>query len=230
MTNIFTKSSNVQEFLRDFETYRAVYDRLRGTREMEVANHLFAIGREIEQGAMLWTKSDLKEIVRYKRMNRLIPRIENAPDIEESLEEAFRVQDERARINALCRIPGIGPVLASVILTFASPGTHAPLDCHAWNALGFLGFHLSKKGVSSGTFTTAELLEFLRIVRELAREMAMTPTEIHKALYASDKVRTNKRWSWQKRKAQLGIVNSSPSSFRVGLLTKERIESTVGID
>ena len=216
MTNIFTKSSNVQEFLRDFETYRAVYDRLRGTREMEVANHLFAIGREIEQGAMLWTKSDLKEIVCYKRMNRLIPRIENAPDIEESLEEAFRVQDERARINALCRIPGIRPVLASAILTFTSPGTYAPLDCHAWNALGFLGFHLPKKGVSSGTFTTAELLEFLGIVRKIAKEKTTTPTKIHNALYALDKVRTSKRWSWQKRKTQLGIINSSPSSFRVG--------------
>ena len=230
MTQTFTKSSNVQEFLRDFETYRAVYERLRGTKEMKVASRLFAIGREIRQGTMPWTRSDLKDIVRYKRINRLISRIENAPDIEERLKDAFRIQDERARIDALCRIPGIGPVLASAILTFTSPETYAPLDCHAWNALGFLGFHLPKKGVSNGTFTTPELLEFLRIVRELAREMTTTPTELYKALYASDKARTNKRWDWQKRKVQLGMINSSPTSSRVGLLSKGGIGSAVGID
>jgi hypothetical protein len=224
-----TRSSNLQEFLRDFETYRAVYDRIRGTRELEIANHLFAMGREIEQGTKPWTKSDLKTIVRYRRMSRLIPRIENAPDIEESLADAFRIQDEPARINALCKIPGIGPVLASAILTFTSPGTYAPLDCHAWNALGYLGFHLPKKGISNGSFTTAELLEFLKIVRKLAEEKTTTPTEIHKALYASDQARTSKRWSWQKRKIELGIVNSFPNPFRVGPLTEEGIESAVGI-
>jgi hypothetical protein len=137
---------------------------------------------------MPWTKSDLKDIIRWKRMHRLIPRIENAPDIEERLEAAFMIQDERARIDALCRIPGIGPVLASAILMFTSPETYALLDCHAWNALGFLGFHLPKKGVSSGSFTIPELLEFLRIIKKLAKEKATTPSEIHNALYALDRV------------------------------------------
>jgi len=185
-----------------------VYERLGAAREMEVVNRLFAIGREIGQGTMPWTKSDLKDIIRWKRMHRLIPRIENAPDIEERLEAAFMIQDERARIDALCRIPGIGPVLASAILMFTSPETYALLDCHAWNALGFLGFHLPKKGVSSGSFTIPELLEFLRIIRKLAKEKATTPSEIHNALYALDRVRTNKRWKWHKRQVQLGIVNS----------------------
>jgi hypothetical protein len=121
---------------------------------------------------MPWTKSDLKDIIRWKRMHRLIPRIENAPDIEERLEAAFMIQDERARIDALCRIPGIGPVLASAILMFTSPETYALLDCHAWNALGFLGFHLPKKGVSSGSFTIPELLEFLRITEATYRDQS----------------------------------------------------------
>jgi len=201
-----TAFSNAEEFLRDFEIYRAVYGRLQTKKDVEVGNRLFPIGREIRQGTRSWTKPDLKNIARWKRMRRLIPRIENAPDIDERLEHAFKIQDEQARIEALCRIPGIGPVLASAILTFTSPETYGLLDCHAWNALRFIGFHLPKKNVSSGTFTILELLQFLRIVRELAREKTTTPSEVHKALYALDRVRTSKRWKRQKRKVQLEEV------------------------
>jgi len=183
---------------------------------VEVGNRLFAVGRAIRQGGRSWTKSDVKDIVCWRRVHRLIPRIENAPDIEERLENAFRIQDERVRIEVLCRIPGLGPVLASAILTFASPETYGVLDCHAWNALRFLGFHLPRKDASSGNFTIPELLVFLRIVRKLAKEKTTTPSEVCMALHALDRVRTNKRWKLQKRKVQLGVVNSSPRFSDLG--------------
>jgi hypothetical protein len=196
------------DFLGGFDTYRAVYEQLETRKRRPLAPHLLDIGKRVNQSIRSCTKSDLKNIVRLKRMHRLIPKIENAPNIEERLEHALRIQDEQARIEALCRIPGIGPVLASAILTFTSPETYGLLDCHAWNALRFLGFHLPKKDASSGTFTISELLEFLRIIRKLAKEKTTTPSEVHKALHALDRVRTNKRWNRQKRKVQLCIMNS----------------------
>jgi hypothetical protein len=202
----------MEDLLWDFDTYRALYEQLETRKRGSLAPHLLHIGKEVNQGSRSWTKPDLEDIARWKRMHRLIPRIENAPDIEEGLEHAFKIQDEQARIEALCSIPGVGPVLASAILMFTSPETYGLLDCHAWNALRFLGFQLPEKRVSSGSFTIPELLEFLTIIRRLAKKMTTTPSEVHKALYALEKVRTDKRWSWQRRKAQLDIINSSAGS------------------
>jgi len=211
-------ADTMEDFLWDFDTYRALYEQLETRKRRPLASHLQDVGKEVNQGIRSWTKSDLKDIVRWKRVQRLIPRIENAPDIEEGLEHAFRIQDEQARIEALCRIPGVGPVLASAILTFTSPEIYGLLDCHAWNALRFLGFQLPEKHASSGTFTIPELLAFLRIIRKLAKKKTTTPSEVHKALYALEKVRTNKRWSRQRRKAQLDMVNSLVSSSGESLL------------
>jgi len=207
----------MEDFLWDFDTYRALYEQLETRKRGPLAPHLLDVGKEVNQGIRSWTKSDLKDIVRWKRMHRLIPRIENAPDIEEDLEHAFRIQDEQARIEALCRIPGVGPVLASAILMFTSPEIYGLLDCHAWNALRLLGFQLPEKHASSGTFTIRELLAFLGIIRKLGKKKGTTPSEVHKALYALEKVRTNGRWSRQRRKAQLDVVNSLVGSSGEGL-------------
>jgi len=207
-------ADTVEDFLWDFDTYRTLYEQLETRKRHPLASHLQDVRKEVNQGIRSWTKSDLEDIVRWKRVQRLIPRIENAPDIEEGLEHAFGIQDEQARIEALCRIPGVGPVLASAILTFTSPEIYGLLDCHAWNALRFLGFQLKEKRASSGAFTIPELLAFLRIIRKLAKKKTTTPSEVHKALYALEKVRTNKRWSRQRRKAQLDMVNSLVGSSR----------------
>jgi len=192
-----TSTPNAQEFLRDFETYRAVYERLQTKKEVEVGNRLFTIGREIRQGTRSWTKSDLKDIVRWKRMHRLIPRIENARDIEERLAHAFMIEDERPRIEALCEIPSIGPALASVMLESTSPEMCGALNYHAWNALRLLSFSLPKKRASHDSYTVHELLRYLEVVRRLAREKGTTPAQIGKALYAFDKTVTDKRWKRQ---------------------------------
>jgi len=204
----------IEDFLWDFDTYRAVYEQLETRKRRPLAPHLLDIGKGVNQCIRPWNKSDLKDIVRWKHMHRLIPRIENAPDIEERLEHAFRIQDEQARIEDLCGIPGIGPVLASTILMLTSPETYGLLDCHAWNALRFLGFHLPKKDASSGTFTIPELLEFLRIIRKLAKEKTTTPSEVHKALHALDRVRTSSRWKRQKRKVQLDIFKKEVNRYK----------------
>jgi hypothetical protein len=138
-----------------------------------------------------------------------MPRIQKTPDIENRLESAFRIQDEEERIDALRKIPGVGPVLASAILMFTSPETYGVLDCHAWNALSFLGFDLPTKRPDDGdSFTTSEILGYFRIIRELASEKITTPGEVYKALYALDKAMTNGMWKQLKWRLESDVVTS----------------------
>jgi hypothetical protein len=110
---------------------------------------------------------------------------------------AFKVQEEKGKIQALCEIRGIGPVLASVILESMSPEIHGALNYHAWNALRLLSFSLPKKRASHDSFKVHELLKYLEIVRMLARERGTTPAQMGRALYAFDKAVTDKRWKRQ---------------------------------
>ena len=119
------------------------------------------------------------------------------PNLEKHLIHAFKVQEERAKIEALCEIPGIGPALASVMLESMSPEMYVAPNCHAWNALRLLSFNLPKKRASHDSFTVHELLKYLEIVRTLARERGTTPAQIGKALYAYNKAVTDKRWKRQ---------------------------------
>jgi hypothetical protein len=121
----------------------------------------------------------------------------NDQEVEGRLREAYSIRQEDARIDFMCRTPGIGPVLASLVLTLTYPENYAPLELHAWNALADLGFDVTRKDSSGGGFTPAEFSRYLEIVRNLANEANTTPWEISKALHAVNKVKTTKKWRKQ---------------------------------
>jgi len=204
-------SADFGDFIRDFSVYRAIYDELEATKEPCLVLRLLDVGKQVKGGTRSWTTSDLQDIIRWKRLQPLMPRIQNGTsDIEERLENASRIRDEEAAVEALCNIRGIGPALASILLTLTFPEKYAPLDCHTWNALSHLGFDLQKRPNSGGSFTVSELARYLRIIRKLARDTSSTPWEAAKALYALDKVKTRTKWqnkfhsyfpNWQARDA-----------------------------
>jgi len=152
--------------------------------------------------------SDLKKIVEWKRLKRVNPRItdetRNPPaDVDRLLNFALTIQNERLKIEVLNLIHGVGPALASALLTFTNPQDYGVIDYHAWNALHWLGkdlvrrkFAIKKFGFKkSGVFTIPELLDYLNVVRRLAKENDTTARNVDKALFAYDKVRT-KQWSF----------------------------------
>jgi len=194
-------TDSMEAFLLDFDAYHALCQELETPKNLQLDPHLLNIGKQVQQGIRSWTKSDLKDIVRWKRCPGVMLQIENTPDIDERLKHAFKIKDEENRLKALCRIPGVGRVVASAMLTFTSPEFYGILDRHAWNGLNILGFNLPRKDGDGMNFTFLQLLMFLRIVRKLAAHKGTTPAEVCKALYALDKVRENKKW-----KAQLDII------------------------
>jgi len=193
-------------FSEDFVMLRGVYDRLETMVEASQVLGLLGLGKRVREGNRGWTKDDLESITRWKRMQPLMANIEREANIELRLAHAFKVQDEESRIEALCRIPGIGPVLASVLLTLTFPEKYAPLDSHTWNALSRLGFELRNRPFSGGGYTIPELLRYLRLMKSLAKVMKATPWEVAKALCALDQVKTRTKW-----KREFDLLKSSAS-------------------
>jgi len=161
----------------------------------------------------MWTKSHLELIARWKQLHPLMSRIErNDQEVEERLMETYSIREEDARIDFMCRTPGVGPVLASLLLTLTYPENYAPLELHAWNALADLGFDVTRKDSSGGGFTPAEFSRYLEIVRNLANEANTTPWEISKGLHAINKVKTTKKWRKQLDHLMLSQSQLSPPS------------------
>jgi hypothetical protein len=166
----------LDEFLENFHIYRALYRRLVAIDESVVHSEAFSVGKEPNQGIKSWTKRELEDLFRSKHLHHFFAKIDGTPNLEKHLTNAFRIQEEKARIEAICEIPGIGPVLASVMLESMSPEVYGALNYHAWNALRLLSFNLSKKRASCrDSFTVHELLKYLEIVRMLARERGQRP-------------------------------------------------------
>jgi hypothetical protein len=197
-----------EDFQSDFASFGALYDRLENGSAFEIPGLLLR-GRQVQRGMAAWTKHDLEEIVRWRRIQSLMSKMDE--NIELRLTQALRLQDEESRIEDLCRIPGVGPVLASVLLTLTFPERYAPLDNHAWNALFRLGFDLRKRPYSGGGYMAHELFRYTRILRSLAKSMDTLPWNMAKALHAWDKVDTETKW-----KSEFDLIkltSSRPVSF-----------------
>jgi hypothetical protein len=181
-------------FSEEFGLLGALYDRMETMAEASEILALLNVGKRLRRGTREWTKGDLQFIIRWRHMEALMSRIGQEANTELRLAQAFKVQDEQSRTAALCRIPGVGPVLASVLLTLTFPNKYAPLDNHTWSALSSLGFELRNRPFSGGGYTIPELLRYLRLTKALAKIARGTPWETAKALYALDQVRTRTKW------------------------------------
>jgi len=193
----FRMTAKSDRFLREFEVYCAVYEKLEVKRKLDLTVRLLDTGREIGSGTRTWIRRDLEDIARWKGLRPPMLTIErNALDIEGPLERALRIEDEATRIDALCNIRGMGPVLASVMLMFTWPQTCGFMDYHTCNALRYLSFDLPKKYCTS-RFTVPQLLTYLGIIRTLGEGKNTSAMQIAKALYALDNVRTRNKWREQ---------------------------------
>jgi len=177
--------------------YCELYRRLETSDEITVPDDTLSVGEELGFVGKSWTERELEDLLRRKHLHHFFTKVSGTPDLERQLTHAFRIQEEKSRIEALCEIPGIGPALASVILESMFPDMYGALNYHAWNALRLLSFSLRKKRASHDSFRVHDLMRYLQIIRRLARERGTTPAQVGKALYAYDKAMTDKRWKRQ---------------------------------
>lgn len=201
--------SRFDAFLRDFERYTELFDKneKEDSKMHQLTLDLQEIGSQVRNGIRSWTTPDLKRIVEWKGLNRVGPRITNrtrnpGTDVNKLLKFALSIREERLKIEILNLIHGVGPALASTLLTFTNPKNYGVIDYHAWNALHSLGKDLVRKKITvkkfgfkeSGVFTVPELLDYLSVIRKLAKTKNTTARNVDKALFAYDKVNRTRQW------------------------------------
>jgi hypothetical protein len=182
------KMHMLEDFTQNLNEYWGIYMQL--DHDPALTNHLYRVGKRIKNGELLWTKLDLMDVIRWKRLHPLMKRItQSAPELEQRLNDALTTGDGGDRVEALCGMQGFGPVLASAILTLTWPETYGFIGYHSWTALGALGFDVSGRPFSGGGYTIPEYLRFLMIIQQLAGQVGSSPAQIADALYAYDNVR-----------------------------------------
>ncbi|MGB9024254.1 MAG: hypothetical protein WCC94_12585 [Candidatus Bathyarchaeia archaeon] len=97
-------------------------------------------------------------------------------EISEAFRRALDADSDKTKISELLGLPGIGPAMASVILTFYDPADYAVLDIHAWREL----FGKEPQSLFQGP---KYLLKFLQKVRLIARMHGLDARTVEKALF-----------------------------------------------
>jgi hypothetical protein len=186
-------SSAFVEFVRDFDALLRLYRELEAVEHASLREYLYKVGTRVRGGSRPWTKADVISIIRWRNLQPLRRRIEqNSVDLEERLNDALMEPDNDYRINALCTIPGVGPVLACAILALTWPKTYGCLNNPSWHALGLLGFDIPPKPYSGGGFSVAEASHYQDVIRAIARITNALPSQVADALHAFDRARNGK--------------------------------------
>ena len=148
----------------DLKTENDVGSRLRETRELSKADLLRMVSWKFEslpgrKGLILSRASSVGE-----------------QEISETFRRALDAGCEKTRISELLKLPGIGPAMASVILTFYDPKEYAVLDIHVWREL----FGREPQSLFQGPRC---LLKFLQKVRGIAGMHGLGARAVEKALF-----------------------------------------------
>ena len=140
------------------------------------------------------TKDDLIEIVEWKfkttpiRLPKILGYIRQNEDytirnISSSVLRRSSKYDYE-KIERLCRLKGVGPATASVILTFYDPKNYGVFDIHVWREL----FGKDSRPV----YNTRNCLICLSELRELAKKHGLDVRTVEKALFMKDLDRKRK--------------------------------------
>src|SRR5665213_3547035 len=92
--------------------------------------------------------------------------------------EAFKISDERDRIEKLCELKGVGIPVASALLTFYDPENYAIIDRPCTEVLEEQGV-IEWRRISSDTW-----VDYLTRIRNLSVKLKTTPSRVVQGLYA----------------------------------------------
>ena len=145
------------------------------------------------QESRVMTKAELFNIVEWKfsanrhrkiRTKNLLKNI-NEKDVELISVAVFNMRDDQLRYRLLTAITGIGPAMASTILTFYDPDLYGIYDIHSWRGL------MRSKEPKISSFKDVKL--FWDYLRKEAREVRMSCRDLEKAYFKKDKENSRNR-------------------------------------
>jgi thermostable 8-oxoguanine DNA glycosylase len=131
------------------------------------------------------TREDLAQVVEWKfkempgRRKRVMSLLAKNTDekIRNMSNQFFGIPSnhDSTKVHTLNKIYGVGPALASTILTFINPKDYGVFDIHVWREL----FGKEPKGL----FRTANYLKVLLELRKIAKQYQLDVRTVEKALF-----------------------------------------------
>jgi endonuclease III len=140
------------------------------------------------------TKDDLRQVVDWKfkeiegRRTRILGFVEKNADSEVrkiSSDVFGSTLGDEYKIDSLQNLRGVGPAVASVILTFYNPKDYGVFDIHVWREV----FGKEPKGYQ---FTTKDYLKVLGELRKKATQLSLNVRTVEKALFKKNYDESNK--------------------------------------
>jgi thermostable 8-oxoguanine DNA glycosylase len=131
------------------------------------------------------TREDLEQVVNWKfkempgRRKRVMSLLAENTDekIRNVSNQFFRItsNNDSSKVHTLNKVYGVGPALASTILTFINPKEYGVFDIHVLREL----FGIEPKGL----FRTANYLKVLVELRKIAKKHQLDVRTVEKALF-----------------------------------------------
>jgi hypothetical protein len=119
-----------------------------------------------------WRYGDQKYY--FSRVSKILESVDEQ-EIKEVTQTALAMSLDYYKMTLLCAIPGVGPVLASIILAFYNPHEYGVFDREVWNQL----FPDEKANMSVDGY-----IRFLKGLRKLSKEYQVPARIIGQALLA----------------------------------------------
>jgi thermostable 8-oxoguanine DNA glycosylase len=98
--------------------------------------------------------------------------------IKDITKEAFLLIDERARMEKLCKLKGVGIPVASALLTFHSINKYALIDVRCIKELQ------TQNLISWSCITYNSWVNYIQLLQRLSKGLKITPRKFEKGLFA----------------------------------------------
>jgi hypothetical protein len=129
-----------------------------------------------------FTRSEFLAMCRWKTPRSVHQCLGNPPSsVRRAARSVFATGSERKRVEALCRLEGVGIPTASAILTLVDPRRYGVIDIRVWQLLLTLG---AVRGNPSGAgFRLSHWIEYLRQLRLHARRLGVGVRAVEYSLF-----------------------------------------------
>jgi hypothetical protein len=134
--------------------------------------HAKAMSKDQLLSILKWRYGDQKYY--FSRVSRMLESVDDQ-EIKEVTRTALTMSSDYYKVTLLCAIPGVGPVLASIILSFYDPHEYGVFDREVWNQL----FPDEKADMSVDGY-----LRFIEGLRKLSKEHQVPARVLGQALLA----------------------------------------------
>jgi len=144
-------------------------------------DHLFRVmGPRIRRRGFI-NFDEFYQICMWKSVRQKQNYLKNKNIVKGISKKVFSEKSELLKMNQLLELKGVGIPTASAILTIVFPDKYAVIDIRCIQMLNKLGIKTNK------TITINSWLEYLKTIRELAKENNLTPREVDQVLFSMHK-------------------------------------------